>query len=333
MSKQANNQIISTNLREHPAVNAWRHLLPRRVMPEWIEILHVKEKSAVYRLAGVGLRSADVIAKRCLLTTALVERTIYEDILPHLPITALHYYGFVAENDQFGWLFLEDAGRERFSPLLEDHRTLAARWLGCMHTAAAHVASAAQLPDRGPEHYLEHLRSARRTILNNLNNPALTPGDVALLETIVAQCDVLEAHWSQVEQYCVGAPPTLVHGDFQPKNIHIRAGQAGDDLFALDWETAGWGVPAADLAPSRGLPATDQVNVAAYLSVVRECWPGVDIQAVKQLVHVGRIFRRLAAINWASVSLPYEWLEKPITSMRIYHAELAEAIQSTVWIQ
>jgi hypothetical protein len=331
VSKQANNQIIRANLLGHPAVNAWSHLLSRRVVPEWIEILHEKEKSSVYRLAGVGLRGADVIAKRCLATTALVERTIYEDVIPRLPITALHYYGFVVENDQFGWLFLEDAGRERFSPLLEQHRTLAARWLGLMHTAAARVAPAAHLPNRGPEHYLTHLRLARRTILSNLANPALSPSDSALLETIVSQCDVLEGRWSQVEQYCAGMPPTLVHGDFRPKNIHVRAGPAGTDLFALDWETAGWGVPAADLAPSRGLLPAYQVNIAAYWSVVRECWPSVDIQAVGQLVHVGRIFRQLAAISWATMSLAYEWLGKPIKSMQVYQAELAEAIQATAW--
>jgi len=331
VSKQANNQIIRANLLGHPAVNAWNHLLPRRVVPEWIEILHEKEKSSVYRLAGVGLRGADVIAKCCLATTALVERTIYEDVIPRLPITALHYYGFVTENDQFGWLFLEDAGRERFSPLREEHRTLAAHWLGCVHTAAARVAPAAQLPDRGPKHYLTHLRTARRTILSNLANPALSPGDRGLLETIVSQCDVLEGRWSQVEQCCAGMPPTLVHGDLRPRNVHVRAGPAGTDLFALDWETAGWGVPAADLAPSRDLPPAYQVNIADYWPIARECWPGVDIQAIGQIVHIGRIFRRLAAINWASMSLAYEWLEKPIKNMQIYQAELAEAIQAVAW--
>jgi Phosphotransferase enzyme family len=331
MSKLTNNQIIRANLREHPAVSAWSDLLPRRVEPGYIEILHEKEKSAVYRLAGVGIRGTDVIAKRSLATTALIERAIYEEVLPHLTLTALHYYGFIAENDQFSWLFLEDAGKERFSPMIEEHRTLAARWLGGMHTAAVQVAAAALLPDRGSEHYLEHLRSARRTILSNLDNPALTPEDVVLLETIVAQCDLLEAHWSEVEQYCAGMPTTLVHGDFRPKNIHVRTGQAGLDLFALDWETAGWGIPAADLAPSRGLLAAHQVDMTIYWAIVREHWPDVDLQAIERLAHVGRIFRRLAAISWASLSLAYEWVEQPVKSMRVYQAELTEAMRMAAW--
>ena len=331
MSKNATLEIVRTNLLEHPAVRAWSKLLPGRVEPESVEILQERQKSAVYRLHGVGPGGSTVIAKRCERATALIERTIYEEVLPHLPITALHYYGFTEEDDTFCWLFLEDVGSERFSPLTKEHRVLAARWLGMMHTSAARVTAAARLPDRGPDHYLEHLRFARHTILQNLTNPALNAGDLALLETIVAQCDVLEFHWSQVEKGCEGVPSTLAHGDFCPKNIRVRPDQAGTNLFSLDWETAGWGVPAADLAPARGRYPAPQVDVTTYWSIVRECWPGLDIQAVRRLTNVGRIFRPLAAIRWASMSLAFEWLEKPIKSMKVYQAELAEAIQTTAW--
>src|SRR5438094_1019393 len=145
-------------LREHPAVQAWRELQPRRVEPESIETLQHRNKSAIYRLEGVGPGGSAVIAKRCRQVTALVERAIYEDILPHLPIPSLHYYGFVEEEGPFCWLFLEDAGGEKYSPSIREHCVLAGRWLGRMHTSAARIAAAARLPDRGPSHYLEPLR-------------------------------------------------------------------------------------------------------------------------------------------------------------------------------
>jgi hypothetical protein len=299
----------------HPAARAWQELQPGRVESESIETLKETEKSVVYRLKGVGPGGSAVIAKRCRTTTASIERTVYEDILPHLPITALHYYGCTQQDGEFCWLFLEDAGEQRYSPYSKEHCALVGRWLGLLHTSAARLAAAARLPDRGPGHYLEHLRSARHTILRYLTNPALSGDDVTVLHAIVAQCDFLESRWSQVETCCAGIPLTLVHGDFRPKNVHVRRDHGGSALFPIDWETAGWGVPAPDLA---------HVDLTVYWTVVRESWPTVDLQALQQLATLGKVFRRLAAMNWQSMSLE-------MASMRIYHAELSDAIQAVQW--
>jgi aminoglycoside phosphotransferase (APT) family kinase protein len=181
------------------------------------------------------------------------------------------------------------------------------------------------LPERGPSHYLEHLRSARHTILRNLANPALSSDDLTVLQAIVAQCDLLEVRWSQVETCCEAIPSTLVHGDFRPKNVHVRADHAGLALFPLDWETAGWGVPAPDLA---------RVDLTSYWSVVRECWPKLDLQALQQLANLGNVFRWLAAIRWESTTSEYEGLARPIANMasvRVCHAALSDAIQAVQW--
>jgi hypothetical protein len=327
-------RIIRADLLKHPAVKAWRGLRLGRGEPVSIEILKEGKKRAIYRLAGVGPKDSAIIAKRCQMITGLIERTVYEQVLPHLPVTAPRYYGFAEEEDTFCWLFLEDVGMERFSPLIEEHRVLAARWLGLMHTAAAHVATTARLPERGPDHYLEHLRSARRTILRNLTNPALNAAGVAVLKTIGSQCDALEAGWNQVEKCCESMPSTLVHGDFRPKNVYIRTtDQAGTGLFPIDWETAGWGVPAADLAPSHHRYSGQHVDLTTYWSIVREYWPSLDMSTIQQLVCVGFVFRRLAAISWASRDLAYEWTERPVEFMRKYQAELSEVMQAAQWTQ
>jgi Phosphotransferase enzyme family len=320
-------EIIRADLLEHPAVKAWRGLRLGRGEPASIEILKEGKKIAIYRLAGVGPKDSAIIAKRCRMATGSIERIIYEQVLPHLPVTAPRYYGF-AEEDTFCWLFLEDVGMEQFSPFIEEHRVLAARWLGLMHTAAAHVATTARLPDRGPDHYLEHLRSARRTILRNLTNPALNTAGVAVLKTIVSQCDALESGWNQVEKCCESMPSTLVHGDFRPKNVYVRTDQAGTGLFPIDWETAGWGVPAADLAPSHHHYSGQHVDLTTYWDIVQECWPSLDMSAIQQLVWAGLIFRRLAAISWDSRDLAYKWTEGPVECMRIYQAELSEIMQA-----
>jgi hypothetical protein len=323
VAEQALREVPRTDLADHPAVRAWEKLRPGQARPESVATLGDK-KSVIYRLAGVDRGGSAVIAKHCQKATALIERAVYEEILPHLPLTTLHYYGFV-EDGPSSWLFLEDAGREKFSPLSEGHRALAAQWLGHMHTSAARVAAAARLPDRGPGHYLEQLRSARQIILRN---PALPGAGRAVLRAVVSQGDALELRWDEVEKSCAGLPATLVHGDFRRKNLCVRTGQAGTALFAVDWEMAGWGVPAADLAPSRGVVA--QVNLPVYWSIVREHWPGLDVRALERLANVGTIFRRLAAVHWACWAAA-RWPAKVIDSMRVSQAEMAHAVRAAGW--
>ncbi len=322
--------LLTSNLDRHAATVAWQRLGITRTVPRAIEVVKDESKSAVFRLWDTLVEGEAVIAKRCSGETAQIERTVYEDILPRLPITALTYYGSVREDPTLQWIFIQDAGNERFSPVIEEHRVLAARWLGRLHTSAAPLAASVRLADRGPSHYRELMLTTCQTILANLSNPVLLECDVAVLENIVRQCHLLQARWSTMEQWCAGVPPTLVHGDFRPKNVRIRPGSSGPGLYPIDWETAGWGVPAVDLAPSRG-PLAIQVSIDIYGSIVRESWPGLDTPVIRRLAQVGKIFRRLAYVHWASSALGfdrYEWLSKPMASMRVYQADLADGIRT-----
>jgi len=333
ISHQISNEDAPESLLDQRAAKAWRTLGESRGQPVSIEILkNGRKKRGICRLSGVGREGTAVIAKRCRKATGTIERTIYEEVLPHLPVTAPRYYGFVEEDETFCWLFLEDVGRQRFSPLIEEDRVLAARWLGLMHTTATRVATTARLPDRGPDYYLEHLRSARRAILQSLSDPALNADDAAVLTNVVSQFNTLESGWQQLEKCCAGIPATLVHGDFRRKNLYVQTtDQAGPGLFPIDWETAGYGVPAADLAPSRRRYSGHHVDLATYLSIAQGCWPSLDMPALHELVRAGSIFRRLAAMDWASRSLSFEWTEGPIGLLRGYQAELADMMESTSW--
>jgi hypothetical protein len=322
------NEIVLTNPSIHPAVAAWRELLPEHLVPKRIDIMRERETSAIYRLDGVGLGGSGVIAKRCLSATASIEHTIYNNILPRLPLTTVRYYGLIQEDGEYAWLFLEDAGSVRFSPLIASQRTVASRWLALMHTSAASAATSAGLPERGERHYLEHLRAARSRILGSLANPALSRTDVEVLRSVVALCDSLEQRWSELEECCEGAPATLVHGDFRPKNVYVRTDHAETRVFVIDWETAGRGVPGVDLAPARGLSSNRYLDITTYSSIVRERWPTFKLQAIPRLVTAGTIFRRLAAIDWASMDLASRHVEKAIARLEIYRNEAAEAMQA-----
>jgi hypothetical protein len=211
---------------EHPAISAWRELRPERVEPERLEVLKAENQATtIYRLTKVGEARSTVIAKRCPQSTARVERTIYEEILPDLPLPMLQYYGFVEEpSAEFCWIFIEDvSGDEEYSPNTREHRVAAAQWLGTMNTFSSGLAAATRLPERGPDHYLDLLQSARDTIQTNSANPALDADDLSLLETVVDHCEHLSVDWSQLVEGCEGMPQTLVHGDFIRKNVAVRS--------------------------------------------------------------------------------------------------------------
>ncbi len=305
----------------HPALRAWRQLHAGAAEPTRIDTLKRKHKSAIYRLHGAGPKGVPVIAKCCLKTGARAERTIYEEVLPNLPLPMLRFYGWVEDDSpDFEWLFIEDAEGELYSQAAPGHRIAAVRWLASFHTSAARLPVSTRLPDRGPSFYLEQLRLARRNIVDNILNPALRPSDLEVLGAILTQCDFLEQRWKRLEQLCEGVPPTVVHGDLKEKNFRVRPSSQGTVLLAFDWELAGWGVPATDVfrCPDFGL----------YRLEAGKVWPHLTSAIVRKVASVGRIFRALIAIQWKSLALGSEWVEWPVDKLRLYRDTLDEAMQA-----
>jgi hypothetical protein len=327
MAKHETLTNVQTNLREHPAVQAWCALRSVQSEPARIEILKgrlakgtQRTRKLVCRLVEVGPAGSTVIGKRSRRHKAVIESMIYDEILPSLPIPSLNYYGMIEEADgEFCWLFLEDAGDESYSAHVAEHRALSAQWLGLMHTFAALGAAPACLPDKGPEHYLKRLQSVRDGILHHLVNHTFQADDSAPLETIASHCDVLESIWDEVGALCERLPRTLIHGDFVPKNLRVLSNQAGMALLPFDWGEAGWGVPATDIM---------QVEIDAYWSAVRDHWSWLSFQAICRSAMVGKIFRCLDAIYWELEGFRPKGSNKTISCMRIYESSLTDAIRT-----
>lgn len=336
-------RLPGTGALEHPAVRAWAKLGPERVEPRGVERLQKRKKGVVYRLEGVGPDGSDVVAKRSSPERIARERPVFEYVLSVIPVPGLRYYGCVEEpDDECAWLFLEDAGDEEYSPCVDAHRTLAARWLALVHTSAARVAAAAaRLSDRGPAYYLEQLRSAHDTIVSHLGNPALTAGDVAVLARIARQCEIVASYWRTVELRCEGMRRTLVHGDFAPKNMRVRRTRGELSLLPFDWGSAGWGIPAADLVQPAASPhggarpeltaywASPDLDV--YCTAVRESWSDLDVRTLQQLAVIGKVFRCLVCVSLDAQSLATEWVEGSMANMRLYEAEMVDAIRAAEW--
>lgn len=315
--------------KEEVVISAWIRTGGR--VPTAVEQIGPRrsKKSFLYRLSGVGDGSSSVIAKLCRGPNARTEQRIYEEVLSRLDIPLPRYYGAVEEPLGL-WLFLEDGGSTRCDPTIVEHRTVAARWLAGLHGAASRMPQP-DIPDRGPAHHLELVRKGRRAILDNLGNPAFRAGHRAVLDRLLARCEELETRWKEIEEACAPLPSTLVHGDFCRKNLHVRARPGGLEFFAMDWEMAGWGVPACDLWPSRRAPHLPICDVESYGAALREYWPELGPSLLRRLVAVGRVFRNLCGVEWSARDLPYPYPDKPVPALRVYSDELGAALRETAW--
>ncbi len=332
MSKETVVEVHGADLGEHPAFLAWRKIMPGYNEPDRITILKKKRSSTVFRMEGVGPGGAAVIAKRCKPAAAAIERVMYEEVFPSLPVPALRLYGSLNEDSASAdgercWLFMQDAGHEKYSCLSGEHRALAGRWLAAVHSTAADLRFPIRLQDRAPNYYLGELRSLRETIERSFDNPALNADDLLTLQAILTLCGVLESHWGQIAELCETMPSTLVHGDLAAKNVRIQTGQAENTIVVMDWETVGWGTPAIDLA--QFVAHSLSPDLAVYSSVVQFC--RLDAGTLARMAEVGNIFRLVVTATWESQSLPGSWPQRPMRNMRLYQAALADCIRLAGW--
>ena len=58
----------------------------------------------------------------------------------------------------------------------------------------------------------------------------------------------LAKNYDRVVKQLAALPPTFVHGEFYPSNVIVRDGAAAEKICAIDWEVAGVGPGALDLA-------------------------------------------------------------------------------------
>lgn len=279
---------------EPPAVAAWRGLGGERARPSVVETLRENRRSAVYRLVGAAADGGDVIARRSSRETAQVERAIYEEVLTGHPFESLRYHGHVddPEGNQ-GWILTGDAGGAFYSGATPGHRELAASWLAGLHLCRPEVRTG--LPNRGPAPFRRRLGEIRRTIAAGLGNAALARGDRELLERVAGRCDALDDSWPGLSESCEDMPEGVMHGDFVGMNVRVRTRGGQRTLLVFDWEHAGWGVPAIDLAQGPG----DVVgpDLATYRDARNRAGENRTPDEIGRWAWCGGIFRALAAID------------------------------------
>ena len=331
---------------EHPAAKAWMSLdgaAPRHV----VDLKPGKRfrKSASYLLEGAGPGGTHVVAKLCERKTAEVESVVYGELLPRLPMPSLRYYGSVRDGDsEYSWLFLEDAGAEPYSPIDPEHRRLAARWLAAVQFHAEEVLEASDLPERGSAHYLVHLLEARQHIVRQLRRLENDPDAAPVLEDLLSKLDLLESRWGELAALSTALPRTLVHGDFVPKNLRIHRDGASVGLAVFDWEMAGFGTQAPDLAqllepghsaaPRRQrMKRLSRFSANPCLDTYRFVLAGsaarLEPEVIELSAAVGNVFRCVAGIDWTCSLATTTW--SPVDDFRLYSGWLASAMKLVGW--
>ena len=331
----------SMDRRNHPAYRAWTRARPGSPLPTGIEALKPSSagtaalverrvrsgKTSIFRLHGVAQRGGSVVAKLAPRPVVALERVIYEDVLSGLPLASVELLDVVPANDAppMDWLFLSDEGDQEWNELDPFDQQLYAVWLARLHGYTAASDDLRDLPARGTDHYLSSVRDARVRLgaaLHAIDGSKPTEArELAQLDRLLSR---VEATWATVEEATESLPHTLVHGDLQPKNLRIRRTGTSLDLIALDWEMAGYGLPAADLDKQCLVEAASLR--ARYGTTIRAWVPSLTDDDVLRMVHLGMVFQVLCAIDWASQSLEHpSKYDKALRYLSVHRATLAEA--------
>ena len=137
-----------------------------------------------------------------------------------------------------------------------------------------------------------------------------------------------------MDDVCRGVPPTLVHGDFNGRNMRLRSVGEEPTITVFDWEDAGWGVPAVDLAQQLTVSSgqlSANPDIPTYWSAGREHRPELSSEGCWRLAYCGTVFRTLSAMSWIADDLANDWAHASLRDMRLYAAELEGALERLDW--
>jgi hypothetical protein len=288
------------------------------VTPRRIRVLKGPgRKSTVLRLYGVGYAGTSVIAKRCPISLARIEQTVYEEVLAALPVTSLRLYGTSAQGAH-GWLFIEDAGETKWSPATPEHRALASEWLAAVHIGALDLVSSVDLPLRDADYYLALVRSAKEVVADGLTNDVIDGSAQRVLRTLAEDCTQLEERWSEVETLWARFPRTLTLPGMGRDNSCVRATPHGPSFAPFDFESAGWGVPAAELW---------QLDLDRYLRATAPVWR-LESRDLERIAAIGGGLFSIKSIGGEVATLSSPWPWRALRKLTFYAKQVASGLSA-----
>lgn len=160
--------------------------------------------------------------------------------------TPLCYGAMTCPDHQLYWLFLERAKGPLLWQIGESESWMqAARWLGRFHTEIGILDWATRQAETA--HLLRYNEGFLRQWLPRAE-AFLRRQPVGQSETALHRFGRLTRNYDRVVQRVLEPPPTLIHGEFYPSNIVLRASKSRLAVCPIDWEMAALGPGLIDLA-------------------------------------------------------------------------------------
>jgi hypothetical protein len=164
------------------------------------------------------------------------EAAVYREVLQSSPVAAPRFYGAHTDSTTGEtWLILEyldQSVRVSKRPHLGSME-LAARWIGQFHAAKERRLWTTPLLFLRRYDADYYLGWARRTALFAADLPQCPPWLPPLCQ-----------RFEEVVELLLASPPTVIHGEYYPKNILFRDGA----VYPVDWESAAVAAGEIDLA-------------------------------------------------------------------------------------
>ncbi len=144
--------------------------------------------------------------------------------------------------------------------------------------------------------YARHLGGAKSWVETGLRHKSVDEEGRARLDRVDDVLGMLHARWSELDRLASSLPPTLVHGDLQPKNILVTVVEDAITLVPIDWETCSWGSPSPDLAGLSYKAAAVPDRLELYCR--QSSKDDAGCAEVQQAALAGRVLNLIAAMDW-----------------------------------
>jgi len=210
------------------------------------------------------------------------EAGIYDGVLKQLPISKPTFYGtHTGATEDDVWFVLEylpDTLRLNQPDDPDAAMALAARWLGNFHSLIEkRLPSSAIVSAYGTEYY----RGWSRRALEFTTDAGL---HLPWLDSLCPQYD-------EIAPQVLGSMPTVIHGEFYPRNILFHDGE----IYPVDWESAAIAAGEIDLVTMTDC-WDEEVTETCALAYQQARWPEGAPADVED------------RITWARLYLQLRWL-------------------------
>jgi hypothetical protein len=256
-------------------------------------------------------------AKPSLLYDPAREIEVYRRVLAGSALGTARLYGAVVDGArQRYWLFMEKApGAELYQYGDFDVWRQAASWLAALHHDAV-VRRAAESPDVAPRLVRYNAAFFRSWIDRAVEFTAQRRGTEA-----AAPLRDLSRRYDDVAQFLASLPASFIHGEFYASNVLVDTARQPERVCTVDWELAGIGPGAIDLAAlvvGKWSDAQRAELIGAYRAALPagHAWSR-DAAALNRVVDCARLHLAVQWLGWSPDWTPpaahaHDWLQEAV---------------------